>query len=118
MVSAACLLVLQALVIVLGYLMFSDNLVVGQIMSDLPESFTSLSDAQRSLVLNDIRNLASDGMVSANPDPAIVAAAGELNSLRATASSIAGVIAIGFSLLGCAVAYRRQVPMCARQKLG
>ncbi len=65
---------LPPLVLLVLWLAF-DQVVIGHlVMQSLPESMRALSEAQRSLLLNDIRNLATGNIASSAPDPALTAA--------------------------------------------
>jgi phosphate transport system permease protein len=99
---------IPALLVLILYLAFSDSIIVNQIMGSLPADVRALPEAQQSLVLNDIRNLAADGIVSAKPNPAIMQAAADLNAMRATFAMLMGVVTIGIAALGCVIAFRQR----------
>jgi phosphate transport system permease protein len=99
-----------ALLAIIAYLAFGDTFVISRVVASLPESYLALSEAQLNLVVNDIRNLASGSMVSAEPDDAIIAAAGQLTDLNRLLSLFLGGAVIVLSAAGCAWSWSRLTP--------
>ncbi len=72
---------LPPLVLLLVWLIV-DQVVIGQLVwQSLPDALRALPEAQRSLLLNDIRNLATGNIASAAPDPALQRAVAHYRSL-------------------------------------
>jgi len=98
---------IPALLAILAYLGFGESWVLAQVMASLPESYQSMPEAQLSLVMNDVRNLAAGSIASAAPDEAVVLAAERLNDLRSMASTVLGAVVIVLAATGCAFAWSR-----------
>ncbi len=77
------------------------------VVSELPAAQAELGDAQLGLLLNDIRNLASGDATGAAADPAMIAAAERLRSLREIAGAGLLVAALSAAVAGLAFGRRR-----------
>ena len=92
---------LPALIALLLWSGFGDSIVLLAVINGLPDSLASLPEAQRGLLVNDIRNLASGNIVASDPSPAIAAAAEQFGQYRNVANTLVGVAIILFALVGC-----------------
>ena len=73
---------IPALFIFTAWLIFEPLVVEGLVVSALPEAERSLAPERLGLLLNDIRNLAGNGIVSRDVDPELRAAADYYLGLR------------------------------------
>ncbi len=93
------------------WLAIEPHIVESLVLSSLPaERIANLSDAETGLLINDIRNIAAGGAVSAQPDPATQAAAARLTSLRQTGYAGLIVVALAAAIAGLAWSRKRIAP--------
>ncbi len=92
------------------WLSISEPLILGQVVASLPEELRSLPDAQRSLVLNDIKNMAAGQFVNPESGAEIAVAAELYNGLHTSARWIVSGLIISVGLLGWGFAWRRLRP--------
>ena len=92
------------------WLSFSDSLIMARVVASLPEQLRNLPDAQLSLVINDVKNMAVGQFV--NPERGVeVAVAAELyNDLRAAARWILSGLVVALGLAGWGLAWSRLRP--------
>ncbi len=94
--------------IFLLWLAIEPHIVEAIVISSLPPEAARLSPAELGLLLNDVRNLAGGDVASREADPAMLEAAGQLNSLRQI--GFAGLAAAALAVaIGGLVWARRQV---------
>lgn len=92
------------------WLSLSEPLIVGQVVETLPDALRELPDAERSLVVNDIKNMAAGQFVNPNRGAEIEVAAELYNDLHASARWIVSGLIIGVGFLGWAFAWFRLQP--------
>ena len=80
------------------------------VLEALPPAQQALPEAERGLMLNDIRNLADGGITSHPPDAAMRAAAARLRGLQHIARSVATLVILGLAALGGLSAWRAISP--------
>lgn len=93
---------LPAIILAAFWLIFQPILVDGILVDSLPPDYHSLSDAELNLVMNDIRNLARNDVVSQEPDPVIQKAAARLISLHQTGNAIMWLVVLVVAMFGLA----------------
>ena len=88
---------LPALVILLGWISFQDDIIVRLVSSHLPADVQALPEAQFGLVINDMRNVIAGNIPAGQVAPSTAAAAAEYVNLRSIArlALTALVFAIG-----------------------
>ena len=85
-------------------------LVEMMIRADLAAQLAGLSESEIGLVMNDVRNLATGGITSGDPEPAIQEAAARYANLMVTAKAAMFVVCFALGLGGFWFAYRRVNP--------
>jgi phosphate transport system permease protein len=93
-----------------AWLSLQGTVVDGLVVSSLPQEVRQLPPERLNLVLNDVRNLASGGIASRQPDPTLLAAAQRLYNLRQIGFASLAVVALLVALGGLALAWRRVAP--------
>ncbi len=101
---------IPAILIAAVWLSFQPSIAEGLVISALPEAMQALSADRLSLLVNDIHNLADGNIVSRNADPAMIAAAEQLNNFRAIGNSALFVIALVAAITGGLYARSRLSP--------
>jgi phosphate transport system permease protein len=112
---AALWCAIPALLIYGGWLAFEGTLIDQLVVSELPESVRSLPPAQRTLVVNDIHNLASGNITSRKADPAMMAAADHYRRLQATSHAALAVLTISLAV-GALLFVRRRISPSLRAR--
>jgi len=110
---------LPALAVILGYLVFSDALVIGQVVASLPDTVRGLPEPQLNLIVNDIRNIAAGTAISSqDPTGSTELAAEQLNRLREMTSMAFGLAVMLIAAGGCMLGWRSLRPtLRARNKV-
>ncbi|MFH1155924.1 MAG: phosphate ABC transporter permease subunit PstC, partial [Pseudomonadota bacterium] len=97
-------------VVVMGFwLAFEPNLITDMVVAELPEQVRELPPDQLNVVVNDIKNRVSTGVVWKS-DPATETAAAKYARLRTLSRAALTVIAIGIALLGILLGHRSISP--------
>jgi len=110
--------ILPALVVFGLWTAFESSLLTHLVVASLPPDLRNLSPAEHSLLINDIRNLASGNIASQQASPAIQAAADHYLSLRRTSGAALAVLVLGLALAGIGWAWRYISPLLrARNKV-
>ena len=102
--------VLPGILLLLVWTALSDAVVTDRVIASLPETLRSQPEAQLSLTLNDIRNLAAGQMVDESRRTEFAVAANLYNNLRAASQRLLSGLIIAFSFAGFAVAWLRLRP--------
>jgi phosphate transport system permease protein len=90
---------------------FQDPIVTSITKAELPAGMTEgLSAGQMGLLLNDIKNLATDNIVSGEVTPELQAAADNYSRLRGLASIAKWVLALAVAVGGLAIAWSKTNP--------
>ncbi|MEQ8602810.1 MAG: phosphate ABC transporter permease subunit PstC [Marivibrio sp.] len=89
---------------------FQGTIVEQMILADITEELSGLDQSRIGLVMNDIRNLATGGITSSDPSPAIQEAAARYSNLMVTAKAAMFVIALALGSGGLLLAFRRISP--------
>ena len=79
---------LPALLVIAIWLSAQGGIVDSLLIAGLPASAQTLSTGELSLLLSDIRNLASGDITSRTPSPMVLAAAERYNDLRSTGFAV------------------------------
>jgi phosphate transport system permease protein len=87
---------LPALLVIAIWLSAQGGIVDSLLIAGLPASAQTLSTGELSLLLSDIRNLASGDITSRTPSPMVLAAAERYNDLRST--GFAAMVVVGLAL--------------------
>ena len=101
---------LPALILLALWLSFQGSIVDSVVMGALPAEVQSLPPERLSLMLSDIKNLASGNVVRDDPDPMVRAAAARLNSLHDTAFAAMAVLVTALAVLGLVLGWRQIAP--------
>ena len=91
---------LPALLVIAIWLSAQTSIVDSLLISGLPASVQTLPEGQLSLLLSDIRNLASGDITSSTPDPMVLAAAERYNDLRSTGFTAMVVVGLALGIGG------------------
>jgi phosphate transport system permease protein len=102
---------IPALLIFGFWLAFESNIITQLVVADLPENIRNLPDARLNLIVNDIRNLVSGNIVSAEIDPTMQAAADHYRSLKTTSNAALAVLTIAVAMLGLTVVRAKIKPV-------
>jgi len=106
--SLWCLL--PGLVVLLAWAAFSDTIITSRVVDSLPDALRNQPEAQLSLTLNDIRNLAAGQMVDESRRAEFAVAAQLYSDLRVASQGILSGLIIAVSFIGFAVAWTRLRP--------
>lgn len=101
---------LPALALLFVWMILEPRIVVAMVISELPESYRSLSAGELDLLVNNIRNLATGDVVSVEVDQALQDAAILLNGYGARSRQLLAVLSLGLAGLGGTLAWRRIRP--------
>jgi len=102
---------LPALLLLGFWVGFQDVIVTGLVEAELPAEMTAgLSAGQKSLLLNDIENLATGNIVSHQVTPALQAAADKYAHLQGLANIAMWSLVLAVALGGLALAWKRTHP--------
>ena len=93
-----------------GWLIFQPLIAENIVVSNLPEAMKNLPADRLGLLINDIHNLADGNIVSRDADPAMIAAADQLNYYRSVGNSALFVVALVIALAGASYARSRLSP--------
>ena len=93
---------LPALFVLAGWLALETTFATTLIVGALPEA-QDMTEAQRNLLINDIRNLAAGDATSAGESPRLVAAAERYNGLRQTGFAAVAVVCLALTIGGIAI---------------
>jgi phosphate transport system permease protein len=102
--------VLPGVVLLLAWVAMSDAVITSRVIDSLPEALRNQPEAQLSLTLNDIRNLAAGQMVDQSRQAEFSVAADLYNALRAASQRLLSGLIIAVSFIGFAVAWTRLRP--------
>ncbi len=106
--SLWCLL--PGLILLLAWAALSDTIITSRVVDSLPEALRNQPEAQLSLTLNDIRNLAAGQMVDESRRAEFAVAAELYAELRTASQRILSGLIIAVSFIGFAVAWSRLRP--------
>ena len=85
------------------WLAFESSIITHLVVADLPEAMRNLPEARLNLIVNDIRNLVSGNIVSAEINPVMQAAADHYRSLQTTSNAALAVVAISMAIVGLVI---------------
>ncbi|MEQ1801383.1 MAG: phosphate ABC transporter permease subunit PstC [Gammaproteobacteria bacterium] len=102
--------VLPGIVLLLAWAALSDTIITSRVIDSLPDALRNQPEAQLSLTLNDIRNLAAGQMVDESRRAEFAVAAELYTELRTASQRIVSGLMIAVSFLGFAVAWGRLKP--------
>lgn len=106
---AALWCLVPALIIVLLWVVFQEAVVTHLVVAALPPE-QAAHEAELTLVINDIKNLASGNIVSGEETPAMRAAADRYLQLQSLSRAALSVIATVLAMLGTGLVWRRINP--------
>ncbi|MGI9265057.1 MAG: phosphate ABC transporter permease subunit PstC [Gammaproteobacteria bacterium] len=89
------------------WLILGDAMIVDRVVAGLPDELSSLPEAQISLVVNDIKNIAAGQFVNPESPASLAAAAEHYNDLSALSRWLVSGLAITLGLIGFAIAWGR-----------
>ena len=92
------------------WLAFEPTIVTSLVISGLPAESQNLAPDRLSLLLNDIRNLATGNVVRADPDPTVLAAAERYNNLRSIGFAAMAVVVLALAIGGLSIGRRYIAP--------
>jgi phosphate transport system permease protein len=108
---------IPSLLLVAAWLIVEPHIAQWLLVSNLPGDAQALPADRLSLLVNDIRNLASGNIVSREVDPALQAAADSYKSIQLMSSAALAVVALAASIAGLAFARRRIAPTLRARNL-
>lgn len=115
---AAIWCVLPSILLLVLWLLLDEPIISSLLLGGLPESLQPTSAAENNLLLNRIENIASGALSSETADPALVAAAESLTSLRGTGRSLATAVVLSLAVLGAIWGWVKVSPkLRARQQV-
>ncbi|WP_020588155.1 phosphate ABC transporter permease subunit PstC [Desulfobacter curvatus] len=88
-----------ALIVYSFWHFFQSTIIMDMVIANLPEQIRSLPEAHLNLVVNDIKNIVSGNIVSAQISPAIQAAADHYKSFEKTAQAALTVIITAMAIV-------------------
>ena len=110
--------VLPALALILTWVILEPKVIAALVVGNLPEARRTVSPGELDLLLNSIRNLAAGGVVPGDIDPALRAAAGDLQRLSVLSHRLLAIASLAVAALGAVLAWRRIDPaMRARNRV-
>ncbi len=89
------------------WFMFETTIITQMVVSALPAQYQAMDSSQLSLVLNDIKNIVNDNIVSGEINPAMSAAAEHYSQLQNISKAILTVMALSIAIIAAALAYRK-----------
>ena len=108
---------IPSLLLMAAWLLVEPHIAGWILVSNLPADAQALSPDRLSLLVNDIKNLASGNIVSREIDPTLQAAADSYNSARQIGNAAMVVSAIAIALAGLSWARRRIAPTLRARNL-
>lgn len=116
LVAMFCLL--PALMLITVWLACSDAVIIAKAYSLLPADYQAIPEPERSLVTNNIKNIASGSSLNPSEDVALQRAADHYNHLKASSAVWLSLASISLALIGFFIAWRILKPqLWARQKV-
>tara|TARA_R110002072_G_scaffold132966_1_gene273370 strand:+ start:1510 stop:2892 length:1383 start_codon:yes stop_codon:yes gene_type:complete len=106
---------IPAILIAVVWLSFQPSIVQNLVVGSLPEAMQSLPPDRLGLIVSDIFNLADGNIVSRQADPAMIAAAEQLNNFRGIGNSALFVVALVVAIL-CALYARARLSPTLRAR--
>ncbi len=101
---------LPALVLVSVWLIAQPQIIESVVIGSMPAGSVSAADDEFSLMLTDIRNLATGNIVRESPNPELQAAADHLRNLTDTGFWAMAVVALAVAIIALGVTRSRIVP--------
>lgn len=115
---AAIWCALPSILLLVLWLLFDESIISSLLIGGLPESLLPTSEAEHNLLLNSVENIASGALSAETADPALVAAAESLTSLRDTGRSLATAAVLSLAVLGAGWGWVKVSPkLRARQQV-
>jgi len=108
---------IPSLLLVAAWLVIEPHIAEALLVANLPADAQALPADRLSLLINDIRNLASGNIVSREVDPALQAAADSYKSIQFVSSAALAVVALAAAVAGLAFARRRIAPSLRARNL-
>jgi phosphate transport system permease protein len=93
------------------WLAFESSIITHLVVADLPQAMRNLPEARLNLIVNDIRNLVSGNIVSAEINPVMQAAADHYRSLQATSNAALAVVTISMAIVGLVIVRAKITPV-------
>lgn len=109
-IQAALWCGLPTLLILALWLVFDELVITQLVMATLPEHLQARSGSEHNLLISQIQNVASNALATDAVEPALAAAAGELNRLKGFTQSALTAITLILGLVGGAWAWRSMAP--------
>ena len=91
---------LPALAVILVWVLVDERIIIGSIVSNLPETTRDLSSGQLDLLVNNIRNLAAGDAISGSVDVTLQQAADDYLELQARSRNLLTVTVLSLATLG------------------
>ncbi len=101
---------IPALIIYGLWLAFEPNIIIGQVIRQLPESYRDLPSAELNLLVNDIKNQVAGNIVSGKAGPEITAAVDHYRNLKTISHAALTVVVVAIGLLGIGLVWRKINP--------
>lgn len=115
---AAIWCALPSLMLLVIWLLFDEHIISTLLLNSLPEGQQPTSAAEHNLLLNSIENIASGALSAETAEPALVAAAKSLESLRETGRNLATAVVLSLAVIGTGWGWIKVSPkLRARQQV-
>ena len=102
--------VIPALLVYGLWLAFEPNIIIGQVIHQLPESYHNLPPAELNLLVNDIKNQVAGNIVSGKVGPDIMTAVEHYRNLKTTSHAALAVVVFSVGVLGILIIWRKINP--------
>ncbi|MEJ2213459.1 MAG: phosphate ABC transporter permease subunit PstC [Gammaproteobacteria bacterium] len=97
---------LPALLVMLLWISFETTIVSSVVMSDLPPVYQNLTEAEKGLLLNDVKNM-SEGRVTSQVTDEMAVLAERYGNLKSIANAANIVVVLAAAIIGALIALRR-----------
>ena len=101
---------IPALAALIVWQIAAPHLITAMVINSLPEAERSLTPDRMALLLTDIRNYASGSFTVRQPEPFVIAAAENLNALRAQSDWLIGGLSVLLAIIGIGLGRARIAP--------
>ena len=101
---------IPALLMLSGWLIFDDSIVKALIIDGLPEAQRQLPEAKINLLMSTVENIASDSYPSGQSEAYLVAAAEQLQAMRASSQQLLTLVLLCTAIFGAAIGWFKISP--------
>lgn len=101
---------IPALILFSLWMAFEPTIITHFVVQELDQNLRTLPEAQLNLIINDIRNMVSDNIVTGERDAGLHAAAEHYRQLQNISSAALTVVVLALAMAGAAIALRNISP--------